>query len=41
MKLPGGEHVVIEPRKLRDYVLSTEHSVGRFKAAYFIKLPEV
>lgn len=38
IKMPGGEHVVIDPRKLKDYVLSAEHSVGRFKAAYFIKL---
>ena len=38
MILPNGENAVIDPRKLRDYVLSAEHSVGRFKAAYFIKL---
>ena len=35
MKLPGFERAVIEPAKLRDYLLSREHPVGRFKAAFF------
>lgn len=38
MQLPGGEHAIIEPRKLRDYLLSTSHPVGRFKAAFFVGL---
>ena len=38
MKLPNADLLVIDPRKLRDYVLSTEHPVGRFKAAFFAAL---
>ena len=38
MRLPGGERVVIDPEKLRDYVLSRAHPVGRFKAALFASL---
>jgi Domain of unknown function (DUF6883) len=38
LKLPQSEHVFIDPRKLRDYVLSPEHPVGRFKAAFFAGL---
>lgn len=33
--LPNVERAVIEPAKLRDYLLSTTHPVGRFKAAFF------
>jgi hypothetical protein len=29
------DHVHIEPAKVRDYLLSREHAVGRFKAAFF------
>ena len=35
MELPGRERVWIEPAKVRDYLLSKEHAVGRFKAAFF------
>ena len=35
MKFPGGDRAVVEPAKLRDYMLSREHPVGRFKAAFF------
>lgn len=35
MKLPGSERATIEPAKVRDYLLSSEHPVGRFKAAFF------
>jgi hypothetical protein len=35
MKLPNGDRALIEPEKVRDYLLSTTHPVGRFKAAYF------
>jgi hypothetical protein len=35
MVLPGSEHAVIDAAKLRDYLLSYEHPVGRFKAAFF------
>ena len=38
MKLPGVEHAVLEPVKVRDYLLSPAHPVGRFKAAFFIAL---
>jgi hypothetical protein len=38
MPIPGFEKAVIEPAKLRDYVLSEEHPVGRYKAAVFRKL---
>lgn len=35
MKLPGGERALIDPSKVRDYLLSPSHPVGRFKAAFF------
>jgi hypothetical protein len=38
MKLPGAERAVIEPAKIRDYLLSTSHPVGRFKAPFFASL---
>jgi hypothetical protein len=38
VRLPNAEQAVIDPRKLRDYALSPEHPVGRFKAAFFSRL---
>ena len=38
MQLPGADRAVIEPRKLRDYLLSPSHPVGRYKATFFIGL---
>ena len=38
MKLPEAERAVIEPAKIRDYLLSTSHPVGRFKAPFFSSL---
>ena len=38
MKLPAAERVIIEPAKIRDYLLSTSHPVGRFKAPFFASL---
>jgi hypothetical protein len=38
MKLPGADQAVIEVAKLRDYLLSFIHPVGRFKAAFFAAL---
>lgn len=38
MKLPDVERAVVDGRKLRDYLLSTSHPIGRFKAAFFIGL---
>ena len=35
MELPAREHVQIESAKVRDYLLSKAHPVGRFKAAFF------
>jgi hypothetical protein len=36
--LPNPQRAVIDPAKLRDYLLSTTHPVGRFKAAFFTSL---
>lgn len=36
--LPGAEHAVVEPAKIRDYLLSKSHPVGRFKAVVFFSL---
>ena len=33
--LPDSEKAHIDSAKIRDYILSTEHPVGRFKAALF------
>jgi hypothetical protein len=38
MKLPAAERAVIEAAKIRDYLLSTSHPVGRFKTAFFTGL---
>lgn len=38
MPLPEAERAVVEPRKLRDYLLSQSHPVGRFKASFFARL---
>lgn len=38
MKLPRAEEAVIDPRKLKDYLLSAEHPVGRFKSVFFTAL---
>ena len=35
MRLPGGHQARIEERKVRDYLLSATHPVGRFKARVF------
>ena len=35
MKLPNGEKPAIDERKIREYLLSTSHPVGRFKARFF------
>jgi hypothetical protein len=35
VQLPNAESVVIDPAKLRDYLLSRFHYAGRFKAAFF------
>lgn len=38
MRLPRAEHAVIDSRKVREYILSRTHPIGRFKAAYFASL---
>jgi len=38
LRLPNAENAVIDPEKLRDYLLSPSHPVGRFKAAFFASL---
>jgi hypothetical protein len=35
MTIPGGERAVVEAAKLRDYLLSDSHPIGRFKAVFF------
>lgn len=38
MHIPNAQHAVIEPVKLHAYLLSRTHSVGRFKARFFLAL---
>jgi hypothetical protein len=38
MKLPDLQDAIIEPGKLRDYLLSSAHPIGRFKATFFASL---
>ena len=35
MKLPNGEQAIIDERKVREYLLSPSHPVGRFKLKFF------
>ena len=36
--LPNVEFAVVDPAKVRDYLLSSAHPVGRFKARVFLAL---
>ena len=36
MRIPNAERAVIEPAKLHAYLLSRNHPIGRFKAAFFL-----
>ncbi len=38
MQIPNADRAVVEAAKLRDYLLSQTHPVGRFKAAFFLAL---
>jgi hypothetical protein len=38
VQIPNADRAVIEPTKLRDYLLSSTHPVGRFKAPFFLGL---
>ena len=35
MQLPNYEFSVVPPAKLRDYILSPSHPIGRFKSVFF------
>lgn len=35
MKLPRAERAIVDERKVRDYLLSKSHPIGRFKAVFF------
>ena len=34
MRMPGAERAVVDEAKVRDYLLSTRHPIGRFKATF-------
>jgi hypothetical protein len=38
LQVPNADRAVIEPVKLHGYLLSRNHPVGRFKAAFFLAL---
>jgi len=38
VQLPGVDQAVVDVAKIRDYLLSRAHPVGRFKAAFFTLL---
>lgn len=38
MKLPNGENAIVDERKIREYLVSRSHPVGRFKAKFFASL---
>ena len=38
MALPNAELAIVEPEKIRDYLLSPIHPIGRFKAVVFAAL---
>ena len=38
MKLPNADRAEVPEKKLRDYVLSRDHPIGRFKAQFFAGL---
>lgn len=35
MRLPNSDNAEIPTEKLRDYLLSTAHPIGRFKSVFF------
>jgi hypothetical protein len=37
-RLPNASSLVIDPRKLREYVLNFEHPTGKYKAAFFAQM---
>ncbi len=36
--MPGAANAIVDPAKIRDYLVSPEHPVGRFKAVFFARL---
>ena len=38
MLIPNADRATIEPAKLRDYLLSSTHPIGRFEAHFFVAL---
>ena len=38
MSLPNADRAIVDPAKVRDYLLSSVHPVGRFKATFFVSL---
>lgn len=38
MRIPGSDRAYVDAAKVRDYLLSSEHPVGRFKARVFAGL---
>ncbi len=38
MRLPNADRAIVDPAKVRDYLLSSAHPVGRFKATFFVSL---
>jgi len=38
MTLPSADRAVVDDAKVRDYLLSPAHPVGRFKARFFVSL---
>ena len=38
MRLPGVENAVVDPKKIREYLLAATHPLGRFKASFFLAL---
>jgi len=38
LKIPNADQAIIDPAKLRDYLLSPSHPIGRFKAVFFHRL---
>lgn len=38
MRLPNADLAVVEDAKIRDYLLSPTHPVGRFKSVFFVAL---
>jgi outer membrane receptor for Fe3+-dicitrate len=38
LRIPNAERAIIEAAKLHAYLLSRDHPIGRFKAAFFLAL---